>query len=339
MESRESFWTSTAFHLLLFITTFFTTTIAGVFWLNKDPFDLDNFVYGIPYSVSLLFVLTCHEFGHYFAARYHNVDSTLPYYIPFPMTPSLMSIFLLNFGTLGAVIRTRSIVPSKKALFDIGVAGPIAGFLASTAVLIYGFTHLPGPEFILSIHPDYDFSLNASRNVHSISLAFGPNLLYSLLQTLLTDPHQFVPPMSEMYHYPFLCVGWFGLFVTALNLIPMGQFDGGHIIYAMFGSKHKVIARTVFIILLVLGLPTFLDSFLKIVIIIFFGYELPSVIPFVEYSWAGWFIWALIALFIVKLYHPPVPDESEIDHNRKLIGWCTLLIFLLSFSLTPFRIE
>ncbi|MCX7983300.1 MAG: site-2 protease family protein [Bacteroidetes bacterium] len=338
MKPEKSFFTSLPFHAMLFVLTFFTTTVAGVFWLNKDPFNLENFPYGIPYSTALLFILTCHEFGHYFAARYHNVSSTLPYYIPFPMVPSLMGFFLLNFGTFGAVIRTRAVVPSRKALFDIGVAGPIAGFLASIVVLFYGFTHLPGPEFILSIHPDYDFSLNASQNVHGISLSFGDSLLYTLLQVLLTNPNQFVPPMSEIYHYPFLCVGWFGLFVTALNLIPMGQFDGGHIIYAMFGSAHRKIVRFVFAFLLLLGLPAIVDSVIRMLLILFFQQEVPP-FPFVEYSWPGWFVWALIAYFFVKLYHPPVPDETEIDNHRKIIGWITLGIFLLSFSLTPFRIE
>ena len=141
--------------------TFFTTTIAGVLWLNKDPFELSNFYLGIPYSASILFILACHEFGHYFASRYHHVDATLPYFLPFPPIPVLLQLFL-NFGTFGAVIRTKSIVPSKKAMFDIGVAGPIAGFVASLLVLTYGFLHLPSQNFILSIHPDYNFALNAS---------------------------------------------------------------------------------------------------------------------------------------------------------------------------------
>ena len=136
-------------------------------------------------------------------------------------------------------------------MFDIGVAGPIAGFFASLLVLTYGFLHLPSTNFILSIHPDYDFTLNASATAHGVSLAFGNTLLFSALQHLLTNPSmQFIPPLSEIYHYPFLCAGWFGLFVTALNLIPMGQFDGGHLIYTMFGKYHQRIARISSILLL-----------------------------------------------------------------------------------------
>src|SRR5512140_1328625 len=138
------------FHLLLFIITFFTTAVAGAAWLNIDPFEISNIERGIPYACALLFILGTHEFGHYFASRFHRVDATLPYFIPFPTLPGF-----LNFGTLGAVIRTKSPVPTKQAMFDIGVAGPIAGFIASLIVLAYGFTHLPGREFILGIHPDY----------------------------------------------------------------------------------------------------------------------------------------------------------------------------------------
>ena len=250
-------------HLGLFLLTFFTTTIAGVLWLNRDPFELSNFYLGIPYSASILFILACHEFGHYFASRYHHVNATLPYFLPFPPIPILLQLFL-NFGTFGAVIKTKSIVPSKKAMFDIGVAGPIAGFIASLLVLIYGFLHLPSKDFILSIHPDYNFSLNMSTSAQGVPLAFGNTLLFSGLRSLLTNPAlQFVPPMSEIYHYPFLCAGWFGLFVTALNLIPMGQFDGGHLIYAMFGKYHKRIAQTSFYALLALSAPSLSDALLR----------------------------------------------------------------------------
>lgn len=128
-------------NLVLFLVTFFTTTVAGVQWVGKDPFELRNVLYGLPYSVAILFVLGVHEFGHYFAARHHRVDVTLPYFLPFPPAP-----FFLNFGTLGALIRTRAVVPSRKAMFDIGVAGPLAGFAACMIVLIFGFLTLPGRE-------------------------------------------------------------------------------------------------------------------------------------------------------------------------------------------------
>ncbi len=309
--------------------------IAGAAWAGRDYYELTNLKYGLEYSVAILFILGCHEFGHYFAARFHNVKTTLPYFIPFPPLP-----FFLNFGTLGAVIRTRAIVPSKKAMFDIGVAGPLAGFVACLIVLIYGFLTLPGPAYILSIHPHYDFQLNTDPTTSGYPLEFGATLLYSALQQLFTDPtNQFVPPMSEMYHYPFLCVGWFGLFVTAMNLIPIGQFDGGHLVYTMFGEKHRMIALWAFRILLLLGFPAALDFVIKILLSIFYQAPVGPVIPLSEYSWGGWFLWALIAYRVVKLYHPPVPDETPLDEQRMFIGWLCLGIFVICFSFAPFTIQ
>ncbi len=223
-------------NILLFGVTFFTSTVAGVSWIfgPAAAIDLDNFHIGLPYSVAILFVLGCHEFGHYFAARFHKVKATLPFFIPFPM----VEIFL-NFGTLGAVIKTQSPINTRRAMFDIGVAGPIAGFFACVALLIYGFINLPPAEFILTIHPDY---FNQTSETNALALEFGSNLLYSAMQFLLTNPSaEFVPPMSEIYHYPYLCVGWFGLFVTAMNLVPVGQLDGGHIFYSMFGKIGRLI--------------------------------------------------------------------------------------------------
>jgi membrane-associated protease RseP (regulator of RpoE activity) len=325
-------------HLGLFLLTFFTTTIAGVLWLNQDPFELSNFHLGIPYSVSILFILACHEFGHYFASRYHKVDATLPYFLPFPPIPVLLQLFL-NFGTFGAVIRTKTVVPSKKVMFDIGVAGPIAGFFASLLVLAYGFLHLPSSDFILAIHTDYDFAINASASALGIPLAFGNTFLFSGLKELLTNPSmQFVPPMSEIYHYPFLCAGWFGLFVTALNLIPMGQFDGGHLIYTMFGNLHRKIALISFYALFILSIPSLSDTILRTLFGFVYNRDIGQVVPFAQYSWTAWFLWAMIARYVVKLYHPPVTDETPLDTRRIAIGWFCILIFILSFSINPFTI-
>lgn len=302
-------------HTTLFLITFFTTTVAGVSWLNMDVYQLENFVYGLPYASSLLFILTVHEFGHYFAARYHGVEATLPFYIPFPPIPTF-----LNFGTLGAVIRTKSVIPDKKVMFDIGVAGPIAGFIASIGILLYGFTHLPGKEFILQIHPDYFIPHPQT----GLALNLGTPILYNMLSLFFTNPmNEFVPPMSEMYHYPYLLAGWFGLFVTAMNLIPIGQLDGGHLSYTMFGERHKIISRIVFAVLLFLGLAGSLEIF-----------DIHT-----GFGWSGWLFWALILFFVVKLNHPPVEEESELDEGRKIIGWITFIIFLLSFVPAPFSLS
>jgi len=331
VRSPQRWW----LHIVLFVLTFITTTVAGVLWTYPDvAFDLEYLSLGLPYSVAVLFILTVHEFGHYVAARAHRVDTTLPYYIPFPTFPPFHLIFL-NFGTFGAIIRTRSIVPSRKAIFDIGVAGPIAGFLATVLILIYGFQNLPAQDYLLTIHPDYDFATNTIRGSEGLGLAFGNTLLYAGLQALFATPGAYVPPLSEVYHYPFLCAGWFGMFVTALNLIPLGQFDGGHTIYAMFGEAHKRIARVTFYSLLALSAPSISDSVLRVLLSWATGEDQGQIIPFAEYFWSAWFVWALIALYVVKLYHPPVPDEHPLDPRRRIIGWLTLVIFVLTFSPNP----
>jgi membrane-associated protease RseP (regulator of RpoE activity) len=322
-------------HVGLFLLTFFMVTVAGVQWYGADPFELSNLHLGLAYGFSLLFFLSAHEFGHYFAARHHGVVSTLPYYIPFPPNP-----FVINFGTLGAVIRTKSPVPSRKALFDIGVAGPVAGFIASVLLLVYGFLHLPGPEYILRIHPNYDFALNASHAASGIPLEFGNTILYGFLQHLLTNPaHQFVPPMSEMYHYPFLCVGWFGLFVTAMNLIPIGQFDGGHILYTMFDKHHAVISRVAFGVLILLGLPSIVLGLLQLIVPVIFHEPFEGFVWLERYSWGGWFLWAMISYLVIKLDHPPILDPEPLDRPRMLLGWFALAVFAVSFSIVPFAIS
>ena len=301
-------------HAILFILTFGTTTIAGTQWRTgiTNPFSIEGIKIGLPYSLSIIFVLGCHEFGHYFAAKYHRVNVTLPYFIPFPSL----------FGTMGAVIRTKSAILHNKALFDIGIYGPICGFIASVVVLIYGFTHLPGVEYLLAIHPDYDSNLYASGIP---VLKFGNTILLALLQTVFTDSDQFVPPLSEIYHYPYLCVGWFGLFITAMNMIPAGQLDGGHITYSMFGPRnHLKIGRISILFLIILGGIGIIN--------IFFGGTL-------EFGWVGWLVWAGILYFFIKLKHPPVGFFHELDTKRKILGYSSFLILSLTFSPTPLIIS
>ena len=147
-KSKKSFW----MNIVLVIVTFITTLIAGTEWTTglAGPFEISTLAVGLPYALSILFILGAHEFGHYFAALAHKVNTTLPYFIPFPPLPGFF-----HFGTMGAVIKTKSPVPDNKAMFDIGVSGPIAGFVACLIILVYGFMNLPGEEYILAIHPDY----------------------------------------------------------------------------------------------------------------------------------------------------------------------------------------
>jgi membrane-associated protease RseP (regulator of RpoE activity) len=305
-------------HVGLFIVTFITTTIAGAEWTTgiAGPYEVSHLLVGLPYSISILFILTCHEFGHYFAAMYHKVKATFPYYIPFPPIP-----FFLNFGTMGAVIRTKTPVATKKAMFDIGVAGPIAGFVACLIILVYGFMNVPGKEYILAIHPDF-YSPEYGKG--EINLVFGNTLLFSFFKMIFVNPGQFFPPMSEVYHYPYLCVGWFGLFITAMNMIPVGQLDGGHIGYTLFGKEtHFKIAVVSFSILFVLGILGIVESTLDF---------------HIGFGWSGWLFWAVILYFIIKIEHPPIHDDTELDFKRKLIGYFSFFILIISFSPTPFLI-
>jgi len=306
-------------HIGLFLITLITTTIAGAEWISgtPGPYEFSFLLQGLPYSLSILFILSCHEFGHYFAAKIHKVDSTLPYFIPFPSIAGF-----LNFGTMGAVIKIKSPVQTKKAMFDIGVAGPIAGFIASLIVLFWGFTHVPGKEYILSIHPDYFLK---SFGQGQMQLAFGDTYLFAFLKNIFADSSSFFPPMSEIYHYPYLSVGWFGLFVTAMNMIPVGQLDGGHISYTMFGEEsHFKIAIISFSVLFILGTLGILEGVFD---------------TSFTFGWSGWLFWALILYFFIRLKHPPIPDNSELDFKRKLLGYISFIILLMSFSPTPFIIS
>ncbi len=306
-------------HLILLIITWFATTISGVQWISGFlfEFNLKNLQTGLPYSLSILFILGCHEFGHYFAAKYHKVPVTLPYFIPFPPIPGF-----INFGTMGAVIRTKSIIPNNRAMFDIGVYGPIAGFIASLFVLVYGFTHLPGIEYITNIHPDY-FSDNFAND--ALILQFGDSILFHFLGSVFTNPDQFIPPMSEIYHYPYLCAGWFGLFITSMNMIPVGQLDGGHIIYSMFGDeKHRRIAKTSLALIIALGISGVVSPLI--------GWQEPI-------GWTGWLMWAALLYFLIKIHHPPVLNFYELDNKRKIIGYFTLLILVVTFSPAPIIIK
>lgn len=306
-------------HIALFLITFVTTTIAGVEWTTGTlgPYEFEVLAKGLPYSLSILFMLGTHEFGHFFASVYHKVKATLPFFIPFPPIPGFF-----NFGTFGAVIKTKTPVLNNKAMFDIGIAGPLAGFGACLILLVYGFLNLPGQEYILQIHPDY---FTPEYGHGAVGLEFGDTLLFAFLREVLTSPGQFVPPMSEIYHYPYLCVGWFGLFVTAMNMIPVGQLDGGHIVYSMFGEKiHETIASISMLTLFVLGALGFAETFLE---------------TDFHVGWTGWLFWGFILYFFIKVKHPPVQHFEKLDTKRMVLGYISIFILIVSFSPTPFIVS
>ena len=302
-----------ALHTGLLVVTFITVTFAGVQWLYKDPFELASFSLGITYGWLIIFFLAAHEMGHYIAARIHGVDTTLPFFIPFPpflgVTP---------FGTLGAVIRIRSELRDRKTLFDIGSAGPISGFLVCVAILVWGMTHLPSIEYLYTVYPEY----RSFAQLPTEGLTFGKPLLYELIELLAAPSNAFVPPMNEVYHYPFLCVGWFGAFVTALNLLPVGQLDGGHIAYAMFGSRSHHLTRVVLVALMLMGTAGILP---------FFGIQF-------AYGWTGWLFLSMVLAILLRskrFRHPPLEDVQDLGVYRECLGWFCFLIFIVSFTIVP----
>ena len=361
----------------LFITTFITTTIAGVEWIYGKSlmasdytwiFTWQDFLNGMQFSVPFLLILTVHEFGHYFMAKFHKVKVSLPYYIPFP--PMILP---LSFGTFGAVIRIRQKVYSKKQNFDIGLAGPLAGFIVALIVLYYGFTHLPEPEYVFQFHPDYKaYGLNYADFVYenpkerAIDVFVGKNLLFLFFENYVADPSR-VPNPHEIMHYPIILAGFFALIFTFLNLLPIGQLDGGHVAYGLFGfKKHRIIASVVFIALLFyagigvvtprddpesllywvpggiaflyfaisgLGLPkrdTLMYALLMFAILFVISWLFPT--------WKGYPGWLLFGFLIgrfIGIQHPPSEIEEPLDLKRIILGWLSLVIFIICFAPAP----
>jgi membrane-associated protease RseP (regulator of RpoE activity) len=379
------------FQVALFIITFITTTLAGTEWSYgkallvldanfnlhyNDAYSWQDFVQGMEFSVPLLLILTVHEFGHYFMALYHKVKVSLPYYIPFP--PAILP---LSIGTMGAVIRLRSRPKSNLENFDIGLAGPLAGFVVAIAILIYGFMTLPPPEYVFQFHPEYEkFGLNYADHVYSgefmkdnkniIDVQIGTNLIFWIFQQFAEDPAR-VPNAHELMHYPILLACYIALFVTCLNLLPIGQLDGGHVVYGLFGFKtHRTIAIIFFITLIFyagLGLPYIRPEFsyqhwgiigyLFFLYMSFKGLGLKdrdtlmyallmfavhiSLVYFAPkaHGYEGWLLFGFILGRFIGVQHPPSEIEQPLDSGRVLLGWIALLVFILCFSPAPIVIN
>jgi hypothetical protein len=228
-------------------------------------------------------------------------------------------------------------------MFDIGAWGPLPGFFVSLGLLIYGLLTLPPIDFIYQLHPEYltDFK----GVIPDSGLHFGDTILYIVLAKIFANPSGFLPPMNEIYHYPYLCVGWFGLFVTTLNMLPIGQLDGGHIVYSMFGKLHSRIARIAWWIIFSLGIVSMVGvvydllnqefeypAFLFIKNLLYPGLDYVNTnYPWVMGIWEGWFVWALVMRFILKIEHPPIYDYAPLSPARRRLGWATLIILMLSF--------
>jgi membrane-associated protease RseP (regulator of RpoE activity) len=269
-------------HISLFVLTFLSTLLVGAVQTGADLIEEPSKIYkGIPFSLTLMIILLSHELSHYFSSRKHGVEATLPYFIPAPTI----------FGTFGAFIKMKSPIVTRKALIDIGASGPIAGFIISVIATIIG---LNMSEIVLSAQAKGALNL-------------GDSLLFSLLSRIILGV---TPSDSDILLNPVAFAGWIGLFVTSINLIPVGQLDGGHIAYALFGEKHNRL------------------SFILIFVMVLFGLFL----------WEGWFVWAVL-LLIFGLRHPPVIYwEVPLDSKRKFIGWLAFIIFILTFIPTPFQL-
>lgn len=287
----------------LFLATLLTTTTMGAVWVlltsTRRMTDLELILgprtavavwsdpelirLGLSFSLPALFILLCHELGHYLACRHYRLPATLPYFLPLP----------LAIGTLGAFIRIRAPIRTKRQLFDVGVAGPLAGFVALIPFLILG---------VLWSEPVT--GANVPHGMIASLLVPGNSVALSGLSWLIHGP---LGEGQLLQLHPFALAAWFGLLATSFNLIPLGQLDGGHILYATLGKVQRQIALPIWLTLLVTAL----------------------------FLWLGWLLWCVITL-VMGLHHPPVYDEEEpLDRTRRLLAWAALAVFLLSFMPVP----
>jgi membrane-associated protease RseP (regulator of RpoE activity) len=285
-------------HALLLAATVFTTLVAGarlqynfehnlpafasdddifpLFWAVEEPRRL---LLGLPFSAALLLILLTHEMGHFLYCVRNRVYATLPYFLPIP-TP---------IGTLGAFIRIRSPIRTRAALFDIGIAGPIAGFVVAVGTLVVAFLlSRPMPQDMLPSE-----------------IQFGRPLIFPLVHRILAGLGMVSAPLDFLHLHPVAMAAWVGMLATALNLLPGGQLDGGHIVYALWPRAHRWWTRGTALVLLPLG-----------------------------FLWQGWLLWAVI-LMVTGVRHPPVPPFPGLSRGRLLLAVLGLLILLLTFMPAP----
>ena len=282
-------WLNIALFMLTCVSTSIVGTVLMAGFTNSLGSGLRDFtreiwrtpsllITGLPFSLAIMAILLAHEMGHYLTCRYYGISASLPYFIPAPTI----------VGTMGAFIRIRSPIHHRAALLDVGIAGPIAGFVLAIPALLIALTqsHFVVPD------PAGGFGL-------------GEPLIFKLLEFLMG---KVPPPGMDLDLHPIGLAAWFGFFATALNLLPVGQLDGGHIAYALFGRVHKRISQ---------------------------GF-LFSLIPLGIFYWQGWLLWTTVLLFI-GLRHPMTLDDS-IPLNRRHIwlGWIALAMLVLCFTPMPF---
>jgi membrane-associated protease RseP (regulator of RpoE activity) len=269
-------------NVVLFICTVATTILAGALQQGVNPLqDPAQMLRGLPFSASLLFILLAHEMGHFLTSKYYRIDASLPYFIP---APTLI-------GTFGAFIKMRSPVMNKRVLLDVGANGPLAGLLVTIPILAIGLK--------LS-------EVRALAAPAGGGMALGTSIILSAMTSLILGN---LPDTHQVILHPLGFAGWIGLLVTSMNLIPVGQLDGGHIAYAVFGRRTRHISRAVLLGLLVLGI------------------------------WASsmWLMWALILFLLLGVRHPaPLDYDVPLDRRRRILGLCMLAVFVLTFVPVPF---
>jgi len=268
-------------HLFLFIATLFGTMIAGSLQEGVNPISQPYLIYkGLPFSLTLMLILGVHETGHYITSKRNGVQATLPYFIPAPS-------FL---GTFGAFIKMKSLIPNRRVLLKIGAAGPLAGFAVALPSTIIGLM------------------LSEVREPSAVSggISLGSSLLLSFLTKSILGVSN---DSADILLHPVAFAGWIGLFVTALNLLPIGQLDGGHIIFALSRRLHNLLSKIAFLLLLPLG-----------------------------FFWEGWLIWAA-AIFIFGINHPPVVDETpSLSKEDRILAAVAIIIFVITFIPVPFKL-
>jgi len=309
--------------LLLMALTFLSVILAGVIYTLGSvmegasptslsewvPYILKSLGGGLAFAASLLAILLAHEFGHYLAGRYHNTYVTLPYFIPFPFSP---------FGTLGAFIQLKEPPKNRRILLDIGIAGPLAGLLVSIPVLILGLSlsRLSSLPVVPSQAQGLQLEGNSLLYLATKFLVFGKLLPqpgdYQGLSPFLYWVRYFFTgrplPLGgqDVLLHPVAWAGWAGLLVTALNLIPAGQLDGGHLLFVLLGKRVSALLPVILIVLVVLGLV-----------------------------WPGWWLWAALIFLLGRLHAEPLDQITPLDPPRKLLAVVGLVIFILVFTPVP----
>ena len=303
-------------NIILFFITFLSIIISGILATpGLETFEMaalwahaqNNLGQSIAFAISLFSILTAHEFGHYFAARHHNTKVTLPYFIPFPLSP---------FGTMGAYIRLLEPPKNKKVLLDIGLAGPLAGLIVAIPVLVYGLSLSEVVTLPMDLPRGFTFEGNSILYLSLKYLVHGSWLpepvSYQGINPLIYWIRYFFSgsPLpvggTDVLIHPVAWAGWAGLLVTSLNLLPAGQLDGGHLIYSLFGERLKWIRPVILIILIILG-----------------------------FMWSGWWLWAFLILFLGGIRAAPLDEITELNPGRRTFARIGLVIFFLVFMPVP----